>query len=44
MMSFQRRLALAFFAAAILFSMVREWDAPVFCARVSHHRSTSAGR
>jgi hypothetical protein len=28
-----RRLALAFFAAAILFSMVREWNAPVTCVR-----------
>ncbi len=27
------RLTLAFFAAAILFSMVREWSAPVACAR-----------
>lgn len=27
------RLTLAFFAAAILFSMVREWGAPVACAR-----------
>gem|GEM_PF-5264169 len=28
-----RRLAFAFFAAAIPFSMVREWMAPVVCAR-----------
>jgi hypothetical protein len=28
-----RLLALAFFAATILFSMVREWNAPVACAR-----------
>ena len=28
-----RRLTFALFAAAILFSMVREWSAPVFCAR-----------
>jgi len=28
-----RRLTLAFFAAAILFSMVREGNAPVACAR-----------
>ena len=27
------RLVFAFFAAAILFSMVREWSAPVSCAR-----------
>ena len=27
------RLILAFFAAAILFSMVREWSAPVTCPR-----------
>jgi hypothetical protein len=26
-----RRLVLTFFAAAILFSMVREWSAPVAC-------------
>jgi len=27
------RLIFALFAAAILFSMVREWSAPVACAR-----------
>jgi hypothetical protein len=27
------RLIFAFFAVAILFSMVREWSAPVSCAR-----------
>lgn len=27
------RLSLAFFAVAILFSTIREWDAPVACAR-----------
>jgi hypothetical protein len=27
------RLVFAFFAAAILFSMVREWSAPAACAR-----------
>jgi hypothetical protein len=27
------RLMLALFSAAILFSMVREWSAPVSCAR-----------
>ncbi|MFZ0289011.1 MAG: hypothetical protein WBW98_08500 [Candidatus Sulfotelmatobacter sp.] len=27
------RLIFAFFAAAILFSMVREWSAPASCAR-----------
>jgi hypothetical protein len=30
-----RTLAFAFFAAAILFSMVREWNAPVACARTA---------
>jgi hypothetical protein len=29
-----RRLAFLIFAAAILFSMVREWSAPAFCPRV----------
>jgi hypothetical protein len=29
----RNRLALAFFAAAILFSMVREWSAPTSCPR-----------
>jgi len=29
----RNRLAFALFAAAILFSMVREWNAPVACAR-----------
>jgi hypothetical protein len=28
-----RRLTLVFFAATTLFSMVREWSAPVACAR-----------
>jgi len=28
-----KRLAFALFAAAILFSMVREWNAPAVCAR-----------
>jgi hypothetical protein len=28
-----RRLQFAIFAAAILFAMVREWNAPVACAR-----------
>jgi hypothetical protein len=27
------RLAFAFFAIAIMFSMVREWNAPLACAR-----------
>ncbi len=35
-----RRLALAFFAAAILFSMVREWNAPVSCTRFPTHIAT----
>ena len=29
-----RTLAFAFFAAAILFSMVREWGAPSTCPRI----------
>jgi hypothetical protein len=29
----KNRLAFAFFAAAILFSMVREWSVPVSCLR-----------
>jgi len=28
-----QRVIFAFFATAILFSMVREWSAPVACAR-----------
>jgi len=28
-----QRLTFALFAIAILFSMVREWNAPVLCAR-----------
>jgi len=28
------RLVFALFAAAILFSMVREWSAPAACARI----------
>jgi hypothetical protein len=28
-----QRLILALFAASILFSMVREWHAPIACAR-----------
>jgi hypothetical protein len=28
-----RRLAFSLFAAAILFSIVREWSAPAYCAR-----------
>jgi hypothetical protein len=30
-----RRLALAFFTAAILFSMIREWSAPASCPRAA---------
>ncbi len=42
----KRKLHLAFvlFAAAILFSMVREWNAPVSCARVTYLHSTPVGR
>jgi hypothetical protein len=35
-----RRLAFAFFAAAILFSMVREWSAPIACPRFPAHVAT----
>jgi hypothetical protein len=28
----KKRLAFAFFAAAILSSMIREWDAPTACS------------
>jgi hypothetical protein len=31
------RLAFALFAAAILFSIVREWRAPVGCLRIGLH-------
>ena len=37
-----RRLIFAFFAMAILFSMVREWNAPAACARTILVLSTSA--
>jgi len=30
-----RSLAFAFFAAAILFSMIREWSAPSACAQIA---------
>ena len=30
-----RSLAFAFFAAAILFSMVKEWSAPSACLRIA---------
>jgi hypothetical protein len=36
-----RRIVFAFFAAAILFSMVREWKAPVACARSLFVRTTA---
>jgi hypothetical protein len=39
----RNRLAFAFFSAAILFSMVREWSAPVACARTVFLSSASAG-
>jgi hypothetical protein len=32
------RLAFAFFAAAILFSVVREWSAPIACPRIPQAR------
>ena len=33
------RLAFAFFAAAILFSMLREWSAPSTCPRIAVYRT-----
>jgi hypothetical protein len=38
-----RTLAFAFFAAAILFSMVREWSAPSACARILIDRTHLSG-
>ncbi len=37
-----RRLTLLLFAAALLFSMVREWNAPVTCARATLISSAAA--
>ena len=37
-----RRLTLLLFAAALLFSMVREWNAPVACARAALIPSVAA--
>jgi hypothetical protein len=37
-----RRLIFALFSAAILFSMVREWNAPVFCLRTNFLQSASS--
>lgn len=39
-----QRLALAIFSAAILFSMVREWNAPVECTRSTFIPTASANR
>jgi hypothetical protein len=36
------RTALVVFAAAILFSMVREWNAPVVCSRPPYSSTASA--
>jgi len=38
----RNRLAFALFAAAILFSMVREWSAPIACARVMFSSRTAS--
>jgi hypothetical protein len=38
----KNRLIFVFFAAAILFSMVREWSAPAACARTTLIPSVSA--
>jgi len=35
-------LVLALFSAAILFSMVREWNAPVSCLRIDDPTSAAA--
>jgi hypothetical protein len=37
-----KRSALVVFAAAILFSMVREWNAPVVCSRSPFLSTASA--
>jgi len=37
-----KRFAFALFAAAVLFSMLREWGAPRFCARTSFPLASSA--
>jgi hypothetical protein len=37
-----KRLIFALFSAAILFSMIREWSAPVTCARTSFLASAPA--
>ena len=36
-----RKFVFAFFAAAILFSMIREWNAPVGCQRLPVFRRTT---
>jgi hypothetical protein len=36
------RLAFALFAAAVLFSMIREWSAPAVCPRVMLISSVAA--
>jgi hypothetical protein len=37
-----RKLVFAVFAAAILFSTIREWSAPVACLRLPGARSSSS--
>jgi hypothetical protein len=37
----KKRLAFAFFAAAILSSMIREWDAPTACSLLAITRTTA---
>jgi len=41
-----RKLVLAVFAAAMLFSVIREWSAPAACVRlpVARHSSTVIAR
>jgi hypothetical protein len=39
-----KRLIFALFSAAILFSMVREWSAPVACARAVLIPATTASQ
>jgi hypothetical protein len=39
-----RRMAFTFFAAGILFSMIREWSAPVLCARPILAPAVATGR
>jgi hypothetical protein len=41
-LNIKKRIAFLFFAAAILFSVVREWNAPVACLRPALDRAVMA--